>query len=659
MFYSKRFFHYLKFMQRNVFDVLFLLFLLAGGGINAAFAEEEADSLRHQTITSISQAASVDELADILHKYFVAGGTDQSVLALSEISKQRLDEAGIAALPNSARLTMSQSRVDIANNIAIGQTSAPQTVTLTNSGAVDLQFQAGSPSVSTYYGFKIAATTCGTTLPAASSCTASITFTPTQNGWVSDTYSVKIVGYASTVTQTSLRATGGTPLSLSISPPITNGQYYPTVNFGTVAVGQTSSAQTVTLTNTGLVNLEFQTGYPQIFYGPFSIAATTCGSTLLAGASCTLSITFSPANNQLTYSASSTTQSAFLYINFKNYADYKYVYLTGNATGATWVLTPTVSPSSLNFGTVSIGQTSAPQTMTLTNTNQTAIQFASGNPRIGFGSNSPSRFSITANTCGVSLAAGASCTVAIVFTPTLMGSDSDYFGGTIINPSSNIAYNSTYVYSLYGTGAGTPLSLQITPLLNFDTAAPVCTLSASPSSVNVGGSSTLTARCSPAATSYTWTDYPCYGIIAASCTVTAYYTTTYSVVGTNADGSGNPVSATVTVASSTVPGAPTGVVAKAGSAKASVTFNTPSNTGGSAIKGYTVYSSPAGGIDNHAGSSALNHLVTGLINGTRYSFTVTATNTQGTGSASIPSNSVIPMASQKGGLTPILMLLLD
>ncbi len=78
-------------------------------------------------------------------------------------------------------------------------------------------------------------------------------------------------------------------------------------------------------------------------------------------------------------------------------------------------------------------------------------------------------------------------------------------------------------------------------------AAPACTLSANPSSFTIGGSTTLTASCTPAATSYTWTGGTCAGTTDTTCTATPTATTTYTVAGTNAGGTSVAASATVTV----------------------------------------------------------------------------------------------------------------
>jgi len=92
---------------------------------------------------------------------------------------------------------------------------------------------------------------------------------------------------------------------------------------------------------------------------------------------------------------------------------------------------------------------------------------------------------------------------------------------------------------------------------------------------------------------------------------------------------------------SLVPGVPDNVVATAGNRQSTVTFSAPF-AGDTPITGYTVRSIPAGGVDSNAGSSALSHVITGLNNGTAYTFVVTASSSGGSGAESQPSNSVIP-----------------
>ena len=93
-----------------------------------------------------------------------------------------------------------------------------------------------------------------------------------------------------------------------------------------------------------------------------------------------------------------------------------------------------------------------------------------------------------------------------------------------------------------GTSANSSTSNSVTPI-----GPPVCTLNAAPSSVTSGVQSQLTANCTPAVTSYTWTGGTCAGTTASTCTVTPSATTTYSVAGVNAGGTSAPATATVTV----------------------------------------------------------------------------------------------------------------
>jgi len=101
-------------------------------------------------------------------------------------------------------------------------------------------------------------------------------------------------------------------------------------------------------------------------------------------------------------------------------------------------------------------------------------------------------------------------------------------------------------------------------------------------------------------------------------------------------------SASATI-SATVPGLPSSVSAAAGDARATVEWSAPAFTGGTAITGYTVTASP-GGRTCAWTSGPLTCAMTGLTNGTAYTFTVRAANAVGVGAASSASNAVTPSA---------------
>ena len=120
---------------------------------------------------------------------------------------------------------------------------------------------------------------------------------------------------------------------------------------------------------------------------------------------------------------------------------------------------------------------------------------------------------------------------------------------------------------------------------------------------------------------------------------TAY---TFSVVATNSVGNSGSSSASNSVTPSsgpTVPDAPIIGTATSGNTEVSVAFTAPTSDGGSAITGYTVTSSP-GGFSGTGASSPI--VVTGLTNGTPYTFTVVATNSVGNSVSSSASTIVTP-----------------
>ncbi|MEI6304743.1 MAG: fibronectin type III domain-containing protein [Candidatus Taylorbacteria bacterium] len=163
------------------------------------------------------------------------------------------------------------------------------------------------------------------------------------------------------------------------------------------------------------------------------------------------------------------------------------------------------------------------------------------------------------------------------------------------------------------------------------------TVSFTPSSN--GGSAILYYLASSTPGNFTATSTGSPIVVAGLTNGTSY---TFAVYAVNALGTSTSSSDSNAVVPIGLPTAPTDVTATAGNTQVVINFSAPGSNGGSAITGYTVTSSPSGGIDTNAGGTALTHTVTSLTNGISYTFTVTATNVVGTGSASSPSSSVTP-----------------
>ena len=272
---------------------------------------------------------------------------------------------------------------------AVGTTSSAQFVTVTNNGSSPLTFTGDTVSGD----FALAGVgTCGTSLAAGASCTISIHFTPTATG--TRTGVLTIPDNAPNSPQTvSLIGTGGQsgPV-VSLSPA--------SLTFAAQAVGTTSSAQFVTVTNIGSATLTF-TG--DTVTGDFALAGLgTCGTSLAPGANCTISIHFTP--------TAAGTRTGFLVIPDNASNSPQTVNLTGTGSGPALSL----SPTSLTFAPQTVGTTSSAQFVTVTNTGSETLTFT--------GDMVSGDFALAGlGTCGTSLAPGANCTISIHFTPTATG----------------------------------------------------------------------------------------------------------------------------------------------------------------------------------------------------------------------------------------------
>ncbi|HEX8004658.1 MAG TPA: fibronectin type III domain-containing protein [Mycobacteriales bacterium] len=115
----------------------------------------------------------------------------------------------------------------------------------------------------------------------------------------------------------------------------------------------------------------------------------------------------------------------------------------------------------------------------------------------------------------------------------------------------------------------------------------------------------------------------------------------FTVKATNAVGTSPASAESAPVTPFTVPDAPTGVTGTPADGAVNVSWTAPSFNGGSAITGYTVTASP-GNATKSVDGTATTAMVTGLTNGTAYTFTVKATNDRGASAASAPSAAITP-----------------
>ena len=168
-------------------------------------------------------------------------------------------------------------------------------------------------------------------------------------------------------------------------------------------MGQQSAAQAFTLSNIGTSPFTFTEGISDST--DFAITGTTCGTTLTAGSSCTVSVVFQP---QSTGPFSTNLLLA-------DYGDGLNANATLTGTGTAAPAPVAALSSSINFPNTTQGVTSSSLTAMLSNTGNATLNISS----IVLGGANSGDFAIVASTnpCGSTLAAGASCLIAATFTP--------------------------------------------------------------------------------------------------------------------------------------------------------------------------------------------------------------------------------------------------
>ena len=337
-----------------------------------------------------SLAAGASCTFNVTFKPSVTGavGGEVTVAYPGEGSPQRLKLSGTGLNP----ITLNPASLAF-GSVTVGTTSAAKAVTLTNNESTALSITHVASG-----DYAIASTTCGASLASHASCTMNITFHPKQNG---NTLGAATVSYNGPLSPQEVAlsgiGTGGVASSLTFTPS--------PLAFGNQAVGA-SAIKTVTVKNTSASSVKISGVAAS---GDFS--ATGCITTLAPLGSCTLTVTFKPTVKGAINGSVALTNNTIV---------------NPEVLGVTGVgLSPlTASVASLNFGTVTVGTSSASLTVTLTNNLASALALTrtiSGD------------FSVAGGTCGASLAAHASCTTLIRFSPTATGAISGVL--TVTYPS--------------------------------------------------------------------------------------------------------------------------------------------------------------------------------------------------------------------------------
>ena len=288
---------------------------------------------------------------------------------------------------SGASISLSTTSINF-GHVSDGTTSAQSSITVTNTGNATVTFSSIALTGTNAANFN-ESDNCVPSLAQGNSCTINVTFSPTAAGSYSAavTLTDNAVNSPQTVT---LAGTGVVPVTLSVS----------SISFGTVLVGSNKVATPVTLTNqmsvalTGITVAVTGTGFSQV---------NTCGTTVPAGGTCSITVTFTPTASGTSTGTLSITDSA-------NNSP-QTVSLTGFGQSPV-----TVTPIGLAFGTVKVGTSSAAKNVTLSNNMKTGLTITS----ILFTGTGAADYSMTQN-CGSILNPLSKCTISVTFSPSVKG----------------------------------------------------------------------------------------------------------------------------------------------------------------------------------------------------------------------------------------------
>ena len=294
--------------------------------------------------------------------------------------------------PKPAVLMMMPAQNDF-GSVLINATSGTASFTVTNTG--EATSGAITPVVTGTNAGDFLPTNGCTTLAGGGTCVITVVFKPTSAGTKSA--SLVVSGSPGGTVMAALLGTGNVPGTITLNAPTQ-------LSFGSVTVGSLGTQQTFTFQNTGTVATSaITTTAAGSDPGEFTKVSDNCnGQTLAPNATCTVVVNFrptSPGPKTASFIVSATTGGS----------------ANGSVSG-TGVAPAnlTLNPGFQDYGTVAIGSSSSNVTFTVQNVGGVA---SSAIANTGTGD-----YTIVNSTCaGVMLAPLATCSIAVRFTPTVVG----------------------------------------------------------------------------------------------------------------------------------------------------------------------------------------------------------------------------------------------
>jgi hypothetical protein len=359
-------------------------------------------------------------------------GTRSATLTVGHNGATGSSTATLSGTGADSSPTVTLSPTTLSFSQTVGASSDPLRVTLGNSGTAALTVNSLTVSGAQAAEFAIAAaSTCkaGTSVAAGSNCFIDIAFTPAATGARAASLAIAHSG-SSTAATVALNGTG----NANAQPGLALDAIV--LDLGAQGLATTGAARTATVTNNGQADLTISKVSASGTNAADIVLGGTCaGATVAPAASCTVTVALKPsalgprsASVEIASNAPSGTAS-----------------LSVGGVGIA-IASPelTLSQPSIGFGQVSMGTTSLPRSVTVSNTGSAALQIASI-------VSSSTEFKAS-HDCAASLAPGVVCTLTVTYAPT-----ADNAAETVTITSNAFSSPNSVVLTGQGTTAVLPV----------------------------------------------------------------------------------------------------------------------------------------------------------------------------------------------------------